>query len=129
MNREIKFRVWDVDSSEMLTDFENPHNDYSLDFNNGNMCLLGHIEDNYPQKREAHIMQYAGFKDKNEKEIYSGDIGKDEHGQLFKIEFEDGCFMAKASEGRCPLYMIINVKTIIEIIGNIYENPELLNKK
>ena len=70
--------------------------------------------------------QYTGLKDKNEKEIYEGDIVKNKHGYLSKIElvefFEGGFspFANDLDEVFCWR------KEDCEIIGNIYENPNLL---
>jgi uncharacterized phage protein (TIGR01671 family) len=72
-------------------------------------------------------MQYAGLKDKNGKEIYEGDIiSMTEYGmhKNFTVEFKDGAFYPLVLEqwGCCNGFY--NNDT--EVIGNCYENPELL---
>jgi len=74
--------------------------------------------------------EYTGLKDKNGKEIYEGDLLESmasHKGSFLKIEFITACFCVKAKFGTTmPLYKI-NKKR--KIIGNIYENPELLEKE
>lgn len=67
------------------------------------------------------VGQYTGLKDKNSREIYKGDILFWEQKGLrvnTVVSFKDGMFLA----GDMPLYDCLDE----EIIGNIYENPELL---
>lgn len=99
--RELKFRAFDIESSEMITDFTNPHNELYLDFDEENkLCLFMHIEDDYPEKRDAIIMQFTGFKDLKEVEIFEHDILKG-FGQEEKmtVMFENGSFCVYNSFG------------------------------
>ena len=83
--------------------------------------------------KDIELMQYTGLKDKNNKEIYEGDILKlrDNHGiQLVKYHDEWSAFIVESqkdtSVGVLGLYFD---KEDFEIIGNAYENPELLGGK
>lgn len=77
------------------------------------------------------VGEFTGLLDKNKKEIYEGDIDKE--GNL--ITFERGCFWLYKKErvsilqgspaGCYPLYRI-DTERFIEVIGNFYENPELI---
>jgi len=69
--------------------------------------------------------QYTGLRDRNGKEIYEGDIVKSESNKNGAVDFKSGCFMWRneflADDPECS-----NKMTWGEVIGNIYENPELL---
>lgn len=96
---------------------------------------------------DIELMQYTGLKDKNGVEIYEGDIvmafsvfdmtydycfDKDnEPEKIYQICFDDGCFQFKNtkqwSDGANDWRSIENVELFkVEVVGNIYENPELL---
>jgi hypothetical protein len=68
------------------------------------------------------FLEYIDLEDKNGKEIYVGDIVKDAYGQINAIKFHAGSFWFNWLE--CPHYNDQIEKG--EIIGNIYENPELM---
>jgi len=91
-------------------------------------------DENKIGKGEPILMQYTGLKDKNGKEIYSGDIVSSIGGKYgtdiciirdcvggFECEMINGF-----STGSTFTFSFLNEKSC-EIIGNIYENPELLN--
>lgn len=74
-------------------------------------------------------LQYTGLKDKNGVEIYEGDVVEctgwnnidKEWKKYFKVSFDDGCFCLEDNDGK--FYGVF--KTTV-VIGNIYENTELL---
>jgi len=76
------------------------------------------------------LMQYIGLKDKNGKEIYEGDIVKQlTDGEHKKWARKIKVIWNEEWSGFYPFYTLSghNREEIYEIIGNIYENPELLN--
>ena len=89
-----------------------------------------------------HLMQFTGLLDKNGKEIYEGDICNCKEwyfGDLKEIafngvvSFDDGQFaIIKETDSPYSLYQALDSCSIsnrdIKVVGNIYQNPELLNK-
>jgi len=122
--REIKFRAWDKEKKEM---FE--HGLFYLstqkDFVEGFLCQINDGEW-VDYKGKLTLMQYTGLKDKNGKEIYEGDIVNN-YEYNYEVIFFNGSFGLEISkdELKSPLCFYNN----IEVIGNIYENPELLKEE
>lgn len=120
--REIKFRAWNKVTKEMYNDAINNCKD-SFDL------VLKH-----PQIYK--VMQYTGLKDKNGKEIYEGDIldcsyinpmSQEKIKRYFEVVYGHGLFAAKLT-GHSPAgdTLLYFKNSDGEVIGNIYENPELL---
>lgn len=124
MSREIKFRAWD--GKQMLTEenFGFVVSDYD--------SIIKLDEYGWTEHGVDCVEQYTGLKDKNGKEIYEGDIVKMPDWQVKpkyeKVRFAKlscgfepfvcGCFECIAPDGE-----------EVEVIGNIHENPELLEDK
>ena len=136
--REIKFRGWHTYHKKMFSVEKMTQDQLTLLPNgqfinvNGQSTKLSTIF----SQDEFIPLQFTGLHDKNGKEIYEGDIVKmlDEwidHYTLYsnhQIEFGSGCFRL---ENGVPLYDCLDEdsdfeKLVLEVIGNIYENPELL---
>ena len=115
--REIKFRAWDKDSKSWVDDVLLTCNEYGFLYQNYNKCeFMG-------EDRDIVLMQYTGLKDKNGEEIYEGDIIETQYGIKHEVIFNDGAWELACTGNRAWTYFNIT------IIGNIYENPELLEEK
>lgn len=127
--RKIKFRAWDKEEKEMI-----PANAwyFSEDFE----PFIDSVE---RSQNYFEIMQFIGFKDDNGVEIYEGDIIKlnelewDESEDLIHRVYWDEqqlCFnIWPGTHGEYLFFYEASQIGGVEVIGNIYENPELLDKK
>ena len=121
MNRETKFRIWDVENKEMLKVREL---DFEPTFYGGKIAIRPDQYNDYFDTEDMILMQYTGLDGKNGKEIYEGDIVKYEN-ITGKIMFFNGSFILSDLEETEEWELgVINEE--VEIIGNIYNNPELL---
>ncbi|BEO91138.1 YopX family protein [Fusobacterium nucleatum] len=143
--REIKFKAWDKLNKEMF-------NVEIMDFQERKV-----YKDtvSYRKFNDIELMQYTGLKDKNEKEIYEGDVVKLVHTGIeisadrledLKrfvgiIKYENGIFKIVKTEKSLieSKYFEMEQKKVseifiysklydLEVVGNIYENPELLKE-
>ena len=127
--REIKFRVWDKSQNKFL--------DYPCYFNNKDFNEFTAFDRYFKCDEEGCILQqYTGLKDKNGREIYEGDIVQYNRrssydGINFEVKWsEDNWGWVLVSKNKDYL---VNERTpegyryeFIEIVGNIFENPDLL---
>lgn len=119
-NSRFKFRAWDKDEKEMRP-------------KKGGF-YLGSVNSELISGDDL-IMQYTGLKDKNGKEIYEGDVIEHIQGIYDRTKIKEKVFWNDELAGfnpfsdydsDCDIY--VEMETV-EIIGNIHENPELLEGK
>lgn len=114
--REIKFRAWDKKANHMVC-WE--------DISRTN--ILGMlVNNNNRDDSRGILMQFTGLLDKQGVEIYEGDILKDyDQDYIGVVSFQDGAFIVTWENEFCNAFEWSGE----EVIGNIYENPELLQPK
>ena len=79
----------------------------------------------------VHVMQFTGLLDNNGAEIYEGDVVTGyccDYEGPFEVFFHEGTFSVKADESYFPCLFECSPEKNVEVIGNIYENPELLTE-
>lgn len=132
MGREMKFRAWDKQDKRMIAgeqDFIpllvtskgvfrlNPHHQEPL----WALC----------EKERFELMQYTGLLDKNGREIYEGDIVHRKYHEsntvaVRKVVFHNDGFKLQETGKYTGFSLLYPAIEDIEVTGNIYENPELL---
>jgi uncharacterized phage protein (TIGR01671 family) len=134
MNREIKFRAWDGEKMyyEVELTIDGWVHSWGDDGNNSDCEVIGSRSKGSILKG-VEVMQFIGLKDKKKKDIYEGDIVKFNGDELGVIEWHqnenDSSYDIAYMNGNLKVICTIGTKNNVEIIGNIYENPELLTTK
>ena len=129
MNRDIKFRAWVKDRKAIfevvLINYVTKKVTYLFE-------RVGHLLNIRHEKfNDIELMQYSGLTDMMEKEIYEGDILFESFGErYYKVVFKNGSFRAEF-EGDFEEHSFDLIDVVAQgskIVGNIYENPELLSE-
>jgi uncharacterized phage protein (TIGR01671 family) len=138
--RDIKFRAWDNIGEQMIFDFGMTPEDYHAYI----IPEGAEYPDQFEYYDDIKLMQYTGLKDKNGVEIYEGDILRlfdprlPEKTKSSEVTFDRGAFLVDTQMGTLPdrttlktLYreLMNREYSDCEVIGNIYENPELINDR
>lgn len=130
-NRVIKFRAFNKKTNGMIysdqTDQERFEDQMVVFFSSMVLGLdYGSAELTY--------MQFTGLLDKHGKEIYEGDVlhskswGSTSEINPYHVVNRSGCgWKAQGYNGKMKVNPDLDVKSDFEVIGNIYENPDLIN--
>jgi uncharacterized phage protein (TIGR01671 family) len=120
--REIKFRAWDKKRKEMSVG--------ELSFHYDNQVGIDHVYlDQIREVEDYILMQYTGLKDINGKEIYEGDMVKTKwqsKAEMIWVEKEAAYGLRTIDEEVKDEIMYGFKDQEMEVIGNIYENKDLL---
>jgi len=127
--REIKFRAWDIERQKIYPVT-------AVLFKLGKVQIQLSESDGYPEGtwtvvrfKDVKLVEYIGQKDKNGVEIYEGDIVRCFTHSLSKVEIKKGCFGLTSNGLHEPYFTpFTDVYGYCEVLGNIYENSELLEE-
>ena len=119
---EIKIRVWDKEENRMISGDRFAFEEYAP---------LNDLFNNNSKKFD--FMLYTGYKDINGKEIYDGDIIEYEHHAVGKIKravrIKYGIWGIKGKQEHLQIPFANIFDAEFEVIGNVYENKNLLEEE
>jgi uncharacterized phage protein (TIGR01671 family) len=126
MTREIKFRAWDIEDNRMHYE----RNIEELGKEEFDPSFIFHYRQYQPFNSRFVLMQFTGLKDKNGKEIYEGDIVRRNNHAYGTPDWTEKAYELVWGEKKARFELEgDNTWGLIwemEVIGNIYENPDLL---
>jgi len=124
--KEIKLRAWDIRRKKMD----------EIDFEWAGLNQINFVDGQYEDVAEGytyHLMQFVGVYDRNGREIYEGDIVTvDEMDGMYPVGFVAGVYGFNSPDGYKAVGLLgtsidgVEFLSKVKIVGNIYENPELL---
>jgi uncharacterized phage protein (TIGR01671 family) len=141
--REIKFRAW-IKKDEYMAYPKSSDHDYCM-ICNGDGFGVAWSDEDWLKQDDFEIMQYTGLKDKNGTDIYEGDVVNFEYeypgtvngeprevrkrlGKIVWQKFRATWAIKLSAYANNDLYKYVQGYGV-EVIGNIYENPELLESE
>ena len=129
-----KFRAYSTEENEMYYPHNDENVDWTIDDETGFIAPLVHLGSGMWGMIDKYVlMQSTGMKDKNGVEIFEGDIVKTLDADLevtfSTIKFEEGAFCVDYKDLGTEFSFLYFVDSPLEVIGNIYENSELLEEQ
>lgn len=140
--KDIDFRIWDNRRKEYIQDYTGIHKLFIFDKDKGDTEraieiteLPNGFEEEFNPIDDGEVEFFTGLYDNNGTKIYEGDIVTIDYTNRLVV-FEKGSFVLKHSRsiiGDIPLNILYNNEgdiklQCVKILGNIHENPELLEK-
>ena len=128
MNRKTRFRCWDVAGKHFADGFTASFGVILAEMIMGAIDIVG--RDNFDSK--VSLQQWVGLQDKSGKRIYEGDILRWSHDSvnhtIVKVEYicdqdKNGFYIV---DGNYTRQLAGHVAEKCEVIGNIFENPDLI---
>ncbi len=129
MPREIKFRAWDKEERCLI-----PPAEIAITAE-GTIYTWDRIDEEWQAEAiPIEVYEYTGLHDKNGKEIYEGDIVKfsyispldqKEKSYIWVVRYGNGMYWLRHIKHYYDSTLYLKF-TQIEVVGNIYENPEFL---
>lgn len=109
--RKIKFRFWNPPGKAFVEQYK-----YS-----------GYVFELFEQDDMLISSQFTGLFDKNQKELWEGDIVKFHEDKIGVVDFQYGSFILKIKNPSTTMgFIFLHAVGLFEIIGNKFENPELI---
>jgi uncharacterized phage protein (TIGR01671 family) len=131
--RAIKFKLWLIEKKEFFIVYNLSFSDEGpepFSYEAAQIRLDG--EWRWVERDEFHLVEFTGLKDKNGREAYHKDMCKDEHNQMWTMEWMDVAAFVLLLDGAdiddADEDQILDASAVeqMEIIGNVHDNPELL---
>lgn len=121
-----KFRAWDKNKKWMVYDVQDAYDGLWSEKNSDEINdYYGYVStfQSFTDEESFNFMQSTGLEDKNGVEIYLDDVLSDEYGRKYIAVFKGDCLRCDAIRPGGKNRWISNY---LEVIGNVHENPELL---
>ena len=117
---ELKLRAWDKSESKMF--------DVAMVDIFGGFVIDG---EEFKERRYVELMRHTGLKDRNDNEIFEGDVLRDERGKIYTVKWgvSSTGSIAITNETHSNAYSLYHLAPKTEVIGNTYERPHLLAKE
>lgn len=130
--REIKYNAWDKVRKIMFYAYEMGEDQLTLSPDGKGFINVSSVSTKLSEYLKHLIpLEYTGLKDKNGKEIVEGDILKSCYNGYHSVVFRNGAFWIEHTEDCCKPWkggLVSEVAHTDIVVGNIYENPELLEE-
>ena len=130
MKKEIKFRVWDSEKNQ----FFNLRNAMVIGLNGEIILMTNQGPYPYPIAGGIErfiIQQYTGIKSQCG-EVYEGDIIRNQSGRVFIVEWLRSGYVFREvisnTPQNCPV-ISVGDESLCQIIGNIFENKDIINRQ